>query len=127
MEKDAPKKPLQPFFVFMQKERAKGNMIAGKTAGEQWNKLPDKERQVYVNEYKKEMAKFEKYLEEVEGIKPRKQSLKNQEKLSPMKNAGSRPDHFRSKRIRAVIGMDREIMPMATKQIYRGLGRVMVS
>ena len=120
-----PKKPLQPFFAFIQKEREKGNMIGGKEAGRQWNNLPEKEKQPYISEFRKRMMEFEKYLEEVEGIKPRPQAIKYAEKLSPMGKSGPRPDHFRAKRIRAVCGSTRTILPMS-KHTYKALGRVLV-
>ena len=121
-----PKRPLHPFFSFLKDIRAKNEgkeSISSRAAGNLWNELSVADRKAYYDVYRQGVEVFEKYLEEVEGIKPRPPQVKYDEKLSPMGH--QKPDHFRAKRIRAVCGSSRKILPM-DKKIYRALGRVLV-
>lgn len=118
-----PKRPLTPFFMFIQKMKEKNMTVGGKEAGKAWAKLSSSEREDYENEYKKSMKEYEKYLVEVEGFKPKASKSKDTQKLSLMGKGV--PDHFRAKRIRAVCGTSEKILPMA-KKVYAGLGKVLV-
>lgn len=109
-----PKKPLTPFFMFREKEKEKGITMGGKEAGEKWKALSDSQKKPYLDAYKKAKEKYDKYLEEVEGI-PAKSSTKKKEK----------PTCFKTARIRAVCGRGKNIMQM-TQSVYKGIGRVLV-
>ncbi len=115
MSKDsAPKKPLTPFFMFREKQKEKGNTLGGKEAGKMWKEMSDEEKKPYTEAYRKQKDKYDRYLEEVEGI-PAKSSSKKKEK----------PTCYRSSRIRAVIGHGGVEKQMDTKA-YAALGRVVV-
>ena len=63
----APKRPMTAFFLFAKKMRENGEKMSNKEAGEKWNSLSDSEKRPYLDAYKKEKDKFDKYLES-EGI-----------------------------------------------------------
>ena len=109
-----PKKPLTPFFMYREKEKEKGITMGAKDAGAKWKALTDSQKKPYVDAYKKAKEKYDKYLEE-EGIAPRSSSKKTE-----------KPTSFRTTRIRAVCGSNKEIKQM-TSQTYKALGRVVVS
>ena len=110
-----PKKPLTPFFMFREKEKEKGITMGGKDAGDKWKALTEAEKKPYTDAYKKAKEKYDKYLEEVEGI-PAKSSAKKAEK----------PTCFKTSRIRAVCGKSKDVKQMS-QAVYKGLGRVIVS
>lgn len=109
-----PKKPLTPFFMFREKEKEKGVTMGGKEAGERWKALSESQKKPYIDAYKKAKEKYEKYLEEVEGIPPRSSSKK-----------AEKPTAFRTSRIRAVCGHSKEVKQMS-QPTYKALGRVVV-
>jgi hypothetical protein len=113
-KESAPKKPLTPFFLFKEKQKEKGHTMGGKEAGEKWRELSESQKAPYVDEYKKAKEKYDRYLEEVEGIAPRSSSKKKE-----------KPTSFRTSRIRAVCGHDSEIKSTSDK-VYKALGRVVV-
>ena len=114
MKKETPpKKPLTPFFMFREKQKEKGMTLGGKEAGEKWAALSSAEKKPYQDAYKKAKEKYDKYLEDVEGIGPR--STKKAEK----------PTAFNTSRIRAVCGKSKDIKQMP-QAVYRALGRVVV-
>ncbi len=115
MKESAPKKPLTPFFLFREKEGAKGHTMGGKEAGERWRELTEEQKSPYINSYKDAKQKYDKYLEEVEGIAPASSSKKKE-----------KPTSFRTTRIRAVCGGQTEGKSL-TNEGYRALGRVVVS
>eukprot|EP00826_Nyctotherus_ovalis_P053633 TRINITY_DN6994_c0_g2_i1.p1 TRINITY_DN6994_c0_g2~~TRINITY_DN6994_c0_g2_i1.p1 ORF type:complete len:135 (-),score=37.19 TRINITY_DN6994_c0_g2_i1:346-750(-) len=110
-----PKKPLTPFFMFKEREREKGVTQGAKEAGIKWKKMTEAEKQPYIDAYKKAKMKYDKYLEEVEGLPP-KGSSRNKDK----------PTSYKESRIRATCGRCKEIMQINHK-VYKGLGRVLVS
>ena len=115
MQKSSPpKKPLTAFFMFREKEKEKGVTMGGKEAGEKWKALSESQKKPYVDAYKKAKDKYDKYLEEVEGIAPRSSSKKVE-----------KPTCFRTGRIRAVCGHRKDIKQMS-QQTYSALGRVLV-
>ena len=110
-----PKKPLTPFFMFKEREKEKGITMAGKDAGAKWKSMSDSEKKPFIDAYKKAKAKYDKYLEEVEGI-PAKRSSKNKDK----------PICYKESRIRATCGRSKKIINIAP-YIYKGLSRVLVT
>ncbi len=108
-----PRKPLTAFFMFREKQKEKGITMGGKEAGEKWAGLSSAEKKVYEDAYKKAKEKYDKYLEEVEGIAP--QSSKKTEK----------PTHFNVARVRAVCTHAPSSLQMP-HAIYRALGNVLV-
>ena len=114
MQKESPpKKPLTAYFLFLKKQKELGNKMGGKKAGDAWNELSEKEKAPFVNEYKAAKAKYDKYLEEVEGIAPRSSSKKNE-----------KPTCFSSSRIRAVCGRKPGIKEMSGATT-KALGKVL--
>jgi len=111
-----PRKPLTAFFMFKEKEKEKGVTMSGKEAGEKWKALSDSEKKPYLDAYKKAKEKYDKYMEEVEGIPAGKSSSKKKEK----------PTSFKTSRIRAVCGKSKNVKGMS-QNAYKGLGRVIVS
>jgi hypothetical protein len=112
-KKSPPKKPITPFFLFRQKLKEDGKKCGGKAAGDAWKELDEKEKAVFENEYKTAKEKYDKYLEEVEGIAPKSSSKKNE-----------KPTCFNASRIRAVCGKKKEIKEMSG-QTSKALGRVL--
>ena len=110
-----PKKPITAFFLFKEKEKEKGNKIGAKVAGDLWKKLSEAEKKPFVEAYKKQKEKYDKYLEEVKGIAPRSSSKKKE-----------KPTSYKTSRVRAVCGKSKDIKQMSSS-IYRGLGRALVS
>ena len=88
--------------------------MGGKEAGERWGALSDAEKKPYIEQYKKMKEKYDKYLEEVEGIVAHSSSKKKE-----------KPTSFRAARIRAVCGRETEIK-QASNASYKALGRVVV-
>ena len=111
---ETPKKPVTAFFLFRDKEKEKGNPTGAKEVGAKWKKLSESEKKPFVDAYKKQKEKYDKYLEEVKGIVPRSSSKKKE-----------KPTAFKSSRIRAVCGRSKDIKQMGSN-IYRALGRVIV-
>ena len=115
MKKDTPpKKPLTPFFMFLAKEKEKGKPVGGKEAGQRWASLSDAEKKPFVEQYKKSKDKFDKYLEEVEGVAPRTSSKKKE-----------KPTAFKTSRIRTAWGREQDIK-QTSNTCYKALGRVVV-
>ena len=120
-EETAPKRPLTPYFMFLQKAREAKPGVTSREAGKMWANQTTKEKEALESEYRKKAGEYEKYLES-KGIKPR--AAKNyEEKLSPV-GKGAR-DRFHAKKVRAVCGCSKKILPM-NKAVYSALGRVMV-
>jgi histone H3/H4 len=111
MEKEAPRRPLTPFFMFREKEKEKGTTLSGVDAGERWRNMSDEEKKPYIDAYKKAREKYDRYLEE-QGI-PVKTSSKKKEK----------PTKYRSVRIRTVCGKTKDGKAADTK-VYQGLAKV---
>jgi len=109
-----PKKPLTPFFLFRNRMKEKEIVMGGKEAGEKWRSLSDHERKPYVDEYRKAKEKFDKYLEEVEGISAKSPRRKTE-----------KPNCFKSARIRAICGQKKEVLQM-NQNVYKGIGKVLV-
>ena len=115
MKKDtAPKKPLTPFFLFREQEKQKGNTMGGKEAGEKWASLSESQKKPYTEQYKKAKEKYDKYLEETEGIVPGTSSKKKE-----------KPTSYKTSRIRALCGKEKEVKEMSNT-IYKALGKVTV-
>ena len=89
--------------------------MGSKELGERWAALSEAEKKPYVDAYKKAKEKFDKYLEEVEGIAPKSASKKKEKATC-----------FNAARIRAVCGKDKDVKTMDHK-IYKALGKVLVS
>eukprot|EP00826_Nyctotherus_ovalis_P022817 TRINITY_DN1761_c0_g1_i12.p1 TRINITY_DN1761_c0_g1~~TRINITY_DN1761_c0_g1_i12.p1 ORF type:complete len:215 (-),score=74.50 TRINITY_DN1761_c0_g1_i12:153-797(-) len=121
MEAEQMSRPLTPFFVFLQELRKKGKIVNSKEASKQWGNLSKKERGAYDSEYRKKVEEYEKFLES-QGFKPRRVSQPCDVKLTPIGKCA--PSHIRAKRVRTVCGSSREVLP-STKQVYRGLGKVL--
>ena len=98
--------------MFKEKEKEKGNVMGGKEAGSKWRELDDGKRKPYLDAYKKAKEKYDKYLEEVEGIAPRTSSKKKE-----------RPTAYRTARVRAVCDKSKVMLGMAPAT-YKALGRV---
>ncbi len=112
-EKTPPKKPLTAFFLFKEKMKAEGKPLSAKEAGAQWKALDDAARKVYLDSYKKAKAEFDKYLEEVEGIKPKSSEDKKKHGYS-------------AARIRAVLCSKKEIKSV-DPSILRALSKAIVT
>jgi len=116
MQKEtAPKKPLTAFFMFKEEEKKKGKPMGGKEAGEKWGALSESQKKPFLDAYKKAKEKYDKYLEDVEGIVPRTSSKKKE-----------KPTSYKISRIRAVCGKNKEVKQM-NHQTYKALGRVVVN
>ncbi len=107
-----PKKPMTPFFMFKEEEAKKGNKMGGKDAGKAWKELPEDKKQPYIDRHKKAKEAYDKYMQEVEGI-------------SPKKAGGGKVTAFNRGKIRAVMTSNKDFKPMDPK-IYRGAAKVMV-
>ncbi len=110
-----PKRPITPFFLFREKLKAEGKSAASKEAAAQWKALGDEGRKVYVDRYRKAKAEYDKYLEEVEGIKPK----------SPGDKKEQREPQYRYNRIRAILGCNKDVKPLAAA-VPRALCRLLV-
>ena len=114
-KENAPKRPLTPFFVYRDKVREDGKMIGTRESAAKWKALTEEEKKPYLDEYKKTKEIYMKYLEEVEGIKPRgSSSPKKKQKLK-----------YKTNRIRAICGVKKEIKPLQAT-VPAALGKVMV-
>eukprot|EP01022_Parablepharisma_sp_SALTPOND_P006368 TRINITY_DN1259_c0_g1_i1.p2 TRINITY_DN1259_c0_g1~~TRINITY_DN1259_c0_g1_i1.p2 ORF type:complete len:246 (+),score=50.63 TRINITY_DN1259_c0_g1_i1:3922-4659(+) len=111
MEKAPPRRPLTPFFMFREKEKEKGNSMAGVEAGEQWRSMSDSQKKPYVDAYKKAREKYDRYLEE-QGMPPRTSSKKKE-----------KPTKFRTTRVRTICGKSKEPKG-ADQKVYKGLAKV---
>ena len=109
-----PRRPVTPFFLFMQAERTKVPNLPGKEAGERWQQLPKKEKLQYVEQYKRDKTEYENYLKDVYGMS-----------LAPSLHPTKTVPAFTTTRIRAVLGQDRKIKPMAS-EIYGALAPILV-
>ncbi len=114
MEAATPKKPLTPFFLFLEKEREKGNSMSAKDAGEKWHSMSDAEKKPYLDEYQKAREKFDAYLE-AEGLTPKKSSMRK----------SGLPPAYKGSRIKALLGMSEEVKKVEPKQCS-ALARVAV-
>ena len=110
-----PKKPLTPFFIFRDKEKAKGVAMGGKEAGEKWAALSKEEKKPYTESYRKAKEKFDKYLETVEGLGPRTSSKKK-----------GKPTSFTTSKVRAIWGRKKDIKSLNGNELYKAMGRVSV-
>ncbi len=111
----APKKPLTPFFMYKDELKQKGIKITPKDAGEKWANQTEAEKKPYLDKYKELREKYDKYMEDHEGVVPGASSKKKDKSTS-----------FKPSRVRAVCGKDKENKSMTTL-IYKALGRVAVS
>ncbi len=107
-----PQRPLTPFFLFRQKEQGKGSKLGRDEAAEKWNDMSDSEKKPYVEEYRDARAKYDQYLEEVEGIPPRTSSRKKE------KSSG-----YSISRMRVVAGKAEGAKEMS-QECYKGLAKV---
>lgn len=110
-KKGPPRRPLTPFFMFREKEKEKGNPMAGAEAGERWRSMKESEKKPYLESYKKARAKYDQYLEE-QGI-PARTSSKKKEK----------PTKYKTTRIRTICGKSKEPKG-ADPKVYKGLAKV---
>ena len=122
-EEGTPIKPLTPFFLFKEKQAEKGKKLGGKEAGDLWASLSAEEKDVYIKEYKEKKQRFDEYLEKTEGILPRPRKISYKDKASPM--SVGKADHFRTKRIRIVLGSEPNVLPL-DKKLQKALGKVLV-
>ena len=112
MEKEAPpRRPLTPFFMFREKEKDKGKSMSGTDAGEKWRSMSDKEKEPYLEAYRKAREKYDQYLED-QGM-PSRTSSKKKEKITK----------YRSVKIRTVCGKSKEAKG-AEPKVYKGLAKV---
>ena len=111
MEKEAPKRPLTPFFMFREKEKEKGVSLAGAEAGERWRKMNEEDKKPYIDSYKKAREKYDEYLQ-MQGVPPRTSSKKK-----------DKPTKYRTTRVRTIFGKSKEPKGAEAK-IYKGLSKV---
>ena len=95
------KRPMTPFFLYKNQLKAQGISISPKEAAERWNRLSEEEKKPFVDAYGDAKGKFDKYLEEVEGIPPRGSCVH-----------GEKPLGYKIHKIRAVCGTQKEIKQM---------------
>ncbi len=121
---DAPKRPITPFFQFLQDQRKKGKVIAGKEAGKIWNDLAKSDKQPYYDEYERRMNEFNKYLEEMGySIQAKGHHREYPEKLGRDTREGK--DHYNAASVRNACGRSKDI-PGFARKIYYGLSCVAV-
>lgn len=106
-------RPLTPFMLFCQSQRQKDSSITSKKLGDLWQKLPTAKRNKYLERYRQDKSKYEKYLKSVYGDEPLTYR-------HPGKSAG-----FSILRIRGVLGLSKEVKPVDT-QVYPGIVKVLV-
>ncbi len=109
-----PKRPLTPYFLFMEEERSAGRKLGNTEGSEKWKALSDSERKKYFDEYNKAREKFQSYLDDVGFTQ-----------TSGKKSAAAHPSNYRGSRVRAVCGMYEDVKEMSSKQC-RALGAVAV-
>jgi len=79
MEKERPRRPLTPFFIYREHEKKNDNPMGGAEAGERWRSMTEEEKKPYIDEYRKAREKYDEYLIS-KGI-PTKSSSKKKGKI----------------------------------------------
>ena len=106
-------RPLTPYFLFCEDMRKGGKTIPAKDMSKKWKKMKKDEKEKYLDEYNKAKSKYDKFVEEVYGVKP------NEKEEKP------KPSKYAPYKIRAITGQDEKILPMRN-ECYAALCKVMV-
>lgn len=114
-QQEYPTRPLTPYFLFLEKERKKGDKMLAKESGDKWRGLKKAEKDKYVKEYKEAKEKYDKYVQDVYGADAMTY------KPEPGKVSG-----YAISRIRAAVGQRTSVKAMP-KSFYPALARVLVN
>jgi len=110
-QQEPPKKPLTAFFFFRAAEGEKGNKLGAKDAGKLWAELSEEKKKPFVEKSKQAKEVYDKYMEEVVGVQPKK---------------GGKPNCFNALKVRAICTSEKGMKPAENMQVYKGLAKVMV-
>eukprot|EP00826_Nyctotherus_ovalis_P054181 TRINITY_DN7084_c0_g1_i2.p1 TRINITY_DN7084_c0_g1~~TRINITY_DN7084_c0_g1_i2.p1 ORF type:complete len:150 (-),score=18.17 TRINITY_DN7084_c0_g1_i2:349-798(-) len=106
-------RPLTPFMLFCQSQRQKDGSITSKKLGDLWQKLPTAKKNKYLERYRQDKSRYEKYLKTIYGDEPLTYKY-------PGKSTG-----FSILRVRGILGLSKEIKPLDS-QVYPGIIKILV-
>ena len=108
------KRPLTPYFIFLERQKENGIIMNKKEGSEKWKAMTESEKRPYMETYKKGKENFDNYLKET-GI----YSSKTHNSYKP------KPTCYLTSKVRAICGSCENLMPI-TKELCNGLSRIMV-
>ena len=96
-----PKRPISPFFLFREKLKELGENLIPKEIADKWKALSLEEHDIYTKCFKCQKEKYDKYLYEQKGIKPRSScDLKD------------KPEEYKAYKVRDVCSYREECRPL---------------
>ena len=107
-------RPLTPFMLFCVRQREKNEVLTTKELAALWQSLSKSKKTKYLDAYKNEKKKYDKYLEGVYGT----ESLTYQSK--------EKIKDFSLVNIRAILGQKSDIKPLS-KEAYPMLIKLLVN